>query len=521
MRDPKVEGKSRSEDQDRDMERPTIMRVYNNWISYLGSIIAALTGLLILILLGINIFANIENPYIGIYVYMVLPPIFVIGLLLIPIGMYRSWRRWQKEGEIPYTKWPYIDLNKRSHRYATFSFVLITAVFIVVGAVISYKAYHYTESVEFCGKLCHSVMKPEYVAYQGSPHARVPCTACHVGAGAGWYTKSKLSGAYQVYAVTANVYPRPIPTPISNLRPAQETCEQCHWPKQFFGAQQRQMNHYLYDEANTLWPINMLIKTGGGDPKTGQTSGIHWHMNIGVKVEYIARDEKRQDIPWVKITDKVTDRVTVYQDATDPLTEEEIAAAKPRVMDCMDCHNRPSHIFYSPDDAIDKAILTGLIDASIPSIKRIAVEALSKDYASQPEAIKGIANYVTDYYRINHPKFYEANRVTVDDAIIGAQDAFSKNIFPTMKVNWSHYPNNIGHFYSTGCMRCHLGNHKSEDGITITHDCRACHIIMAQGSGDRAEVSVTQEGLEFEHPVDIDQAWKEVGCYECHTGVQP
>ncbi len=502
-------------------DKSTISKVFNNWTSSVGVFIASLTALLIVFNLVFNFFSRIENPYIGIYVYVILPPILAIGLILIPIGMYRHWRRWQKTGEIPYRRWPYIDLNKRAHRTATFIFIHASILVALIAAVVTYQAYHYTESVEFCGKLCHSVMAPEYIAYQGSPHARVACTACHVGTGAGWYTKSKLSGAYQVYAVTANTYPRPLPTPIEDLRPAQETCEKCHWPEQFFGAQQKQLNHYIYDVENSHWPINLLIKTGGGDPKTGQTSGIHWHMNIGVKVEYIARDDERQDIPWVRIIDQETGRITVYQDETDPLTPEEIAVATPRVMDCMDCHNRPSHIFYSPDYAIDRIILTGQVNPTIPEIKRIAVEALSREYSSNEEAIAGIANYITDYYRINHAEFYHENRVTIDAAIVSAQGAFSTNIFPEMKANWTHYLDNIGHFYDKGCMRCHLGDHKTEDGITITHDCRACHSIMSQGAGETFEVSVSQEGLEFKHPVDIDEAWREIGCYECHSGTQP
>jgi hypothetical protein len=400
-------------------------------------------------------------------------------------------------------------------------FVHVIILFFLIGSVVAYQAFHYSESVEFCGELCHSVMEPEYVAYQNSPHARVACTACHVGAGAGWYTRSKLSGLYQVYAVNAKVYPRPIPTPLENLRPAQETCEQCHWPEQFFGAQQKQFNHYMYDDANTHWPINMLIRTGGGDPKTGQTSGIHWHMNIGVKVEYIARDDKRLDIPWVRITDRETGRVTIYHDETDPMTPEEVAAAEPREMDCMDCHNRPSHIFYSPDYAVDKAILTGRIDGDLPGIKRVAVEAMSREYSSTEEALTGIANYVTDHYRLEMPEFYAENRVTIDEAILGIENAFKKNIFPRMNVRWSSYSDNIGHFDHPGCMRCHLGDHVTEDGIRITHKCDACHSILSQGSGDRFEVSVTQEGLEFRHPEDIGEAWREIGCWECHTGVQP
>jgi hypothetical protein len=203
------------------------------------------------------------------------------------------------------------------------------------------------------------------------------------------------------------------------------------------------------------------------------------------------------------------------------MPEEDIKKARVHVMDCMDCHNRPSHIFYSPDYAIDMAILTGKIDHSIPEIKRVAVEAVAATYETSEEAQHGIANFITDYYRRNHPDYYENNRVIIDDAVIAAQAAFNNNIFPTMKVRWSEYPENIGHFQYKGCMRCHEGNHESDKGIKITHKCNACHTILSQGSGDRAEVSTSHEGLTFSHPVDIDEAWKEIGCYECHNGVQP
>ncbi len=495
-------------------------RLAYNLLSGAGAVIALVTAILILFMLGVGFLTHSANPYLGVFIYMVLPPILIFGLILMPIGMWREWRLVRKGEAAGELRWPYIDLNNRSHRNAFFIFAFGTIFFMIGGAVLSYQAYHFTESVTFCGTTCHKVMHPEYTAYQNSPHARVACTECHVGSGAGWYTKSKLSGLYQVYAVLTNIYPRPIPTPVRNLRPAQETCEQCHWPRQFYGAQQRMFNHYKYDSASTHWPINMLIKTGGGDPKTGQVAGIHWHMNIGFRVEYIARDEQRQDIPWVRVTDRTTGRVTVYQDVTNPLSPDSIAMATPRVMDCMDCHNRPSHIYHSPDNAIDVAILVGRIDQSIPEIKRIAVEAMAGDYSSHDSAMVEIANFMTDYYKLNHADIYNAKRVAIDDAIQATQQAFEQNIFPTMKVRWSDYPNNIGHFYSIGCMRCHLGNHKSEDGVTITHECATCHSIITQGDS-LSEATVAGQDLEFQHPEDIGDMWKDTGCYECHSGVQP
>jgi ribosomal protein S27E len=277
----------------------------------------------------------------------------------------------------------------------------------------------------------------------------------------------------------------------------------------------------MYNEQNTRWPINMLIKTGGGDPKTGQTAGIHWHMNIGVKVEYIARDKHRQDIPWLRVMDLRTGRVTVYQDSDNPLSEEEVRNAEVRIMDCMDCHNRPSHIFRSPDFAVDLTILTDRIDYTIPEIKRVAVESMIPEYTSEDEALKEIANHITSFYRGEYPEIYNERREVIERAILATQEAFSQSIFPEMGVRWSEYPDNIGHFISPGCMRCHAGNHVSEDGLTITRDCNTCHAILSQGSGERAQVSTSQEGLRFEHPEDIDEAWTEMGCYECHDGTQP
>jgi hypothetical protein len=461
------------------------------------------------------------NPYMGMFIYMVLPPFVFLGLVLVPIGMFRRWRHIKKYGDTEVPKWPYIDLNKGTHRNITVLFFFGSLAFATIMVFGGYQAFHYSESITFCGTTCHTVMKPEHEAYQNSAHARVRCTACHVGEGADWYAKSKLAGAYQVYAVTTNVFPRPIPTPIENLRPAQETCEQCHWPEKFYGGQQRQFNHYMYDEENTHWPINVLIKTGGGDPKTGQTAGIHWHMNIGVKTEYIARDERRQDIPWIKVTDSRTGRETVYQDNDNPLTEEEIATLEKRKMDCMDCHNRPSHKFHSPDYMIDAAVLTGMIDKDLPEIKRFAVEAMAGEYATEDEAIRGIASRILKSYRDEYPEVFEERRVAIDKAIISTQEQFTKSIFPEMKVRWEHYLDNIGHFIYPGCMRCHAGNKISEEGFEITRDCTACHAILSQGSGERAQMATTADGLEFVHPEDIDEEWRETGCFECHTGIQP
>ena len=266
------------------METPKLPHLFKNWISIIGAVVAGVSTLTILFFVVISLATQGVNPYVGILAYIVMPGFLIAGLLLIPLGMFLEWRRRQRTGELSYRRWPSVDLNNPGQRKTTALFLLATFLFMLFSSVGIYQAYHYTESISFCGLTCHKVMKPEYVAYQDSPHARVRCVNCHIGPGAGWYARSKLSGLYQVYAVLTNVYPRPIPTPIEHLRPARETCETCHWPRQFFGSKQQEFVHYRYDKANIRWPINMLMRIGGGSPKTSQTAGIHWHMNIAVSV---------------------------------------------------------------------------------------------------------------------------------------------------------------------------------------------------------------------------------------------
>lgn len=490
-----------------------------NWITAIGAVIAIVFGVLVSVFLIASLVVGSSNQYLGILAYMVLPPILIFGLLLIPFGMYLTWRRQKKTGQIPVQEWPAIDLNNSSHRRATIIFGIGTILFVILSIIGTYEGYHFTESVTFCGRLCHTVMKPEYVTYQHSPHARVHCVECHVGPGAGWYTKSKLSGAYQVYAVLANVYPRPIPVPIKNLRPARVVCEQCHWPERFLGQQQQEFNHYEYDKENTAWPISLLLKTGGGNPDLRSIEGIHWHISSGFEVQYIASDEKRQKIPWVKMIDKSTGEETVYQDINEPLNEQEIKAATPRTMDCVDCHNRPSHIFDSPDYEVDQYINDGLIDDSIPDIKSVAVQAIAKEYETSDTALADISSSIISYYKENYPDYYSQNSGLLDTTIMKVQEIFQLNIFPAMKTRWSDYPNNIGHFYWVGCMRCHEGSHESADGKVIPHECTTCHTILSQGT--QTSVTITPEGQQFKHPVNIDGAWQAIGCYECHNGEQP
>jgi len=466
------------------------------------------------LLVIIDILSSAPSPYVGILAYMVAPAIMVCGLILIPIGMVMERRRRLRSVGAPF-HYAKLDLNNPAQR-STVAFVLaFVVIFSLMSAVGSYKAYEYTDSVNFCGQLCHTVMHPEFTAYMASPHARVGCVDCHVGSGASWYVKSKLSGARQVYYTAMGTYPRPIPTPVANLRPAPQTCEQCHWPKKFWGGQLKVFTHYGSDEQNTPRVIRMLIKVGGGDPSLGQAGeGIHWHMNITNKISYFSTDEQRQVIPWVRMED-AQGNVTEYVAKDKPPTQAQIDSASKRRMDCIDCHNRPTHIYVAPDLSVDRSISGHSIDASLPYIKQQGVQVLTADYKTTDQATQAIADGINKFYQQKYPQLVTTKADSIKNSITELQRIYSTTFFPDMKVDWKTHPNNIGHFYFPGCFRCHDGNHVSKDGKTISKDCNACHTMLSQQEGNAPPV--VSNNLTFKHPVDIGDLTA-VNCSDCHTG---
>jgi len=506
-----------TEDTQKDPQRdhpPVSKGLYKNPITLIGIAFAAVAIANILFLIIIDLLSAQPSPYVGILAYMIAPAFLVFGLVLIPVGMVLERRRRLRAVGAP-PHFPKLDLNNPAQR-STAAFVLSFVVaFTLISAVGSYKAYEFTDSVQFCGKLCHSVMNPEFVAYSASPHARVACVECHVGSGASWYVKSKMSGARQVYYTAMGTFPRPIPTPVHNLRPAPDTCEQCHWPKKFWGAQLKTFTHYGSDEQNTPRVIRLLIKTGGGDPALGQAGeGIHWHMNIANKITYFATDEQRQTIPWVRVVDQ-QGRVTEYTVKDSPPTQTQIDQAAKRRMDCIDCHNRPTHIYVPPDLSVDRSMTGHIIDTSLPFIKQQGVQVLTADYKTTEEAQQKIAEGIRKFYQEKYPQIASSKANSVSGAVAELQRIYRTTIFPDMKVNWKTHPNNIGHFYSQGCFRCHDGNHVSKEGKVISKDCSSCHTVLDQEEGGSHLQQLTAQS--FKHPVDLGDMTA-VNCSDCHNG---
>lgn len=488
-----------------------------NWISFSGIIISIISLFMIIFLFSISYFLDRGGSYLGLVIYILLPSFLVVGLILIPIGMLINFNKGKGEQKLL----PKIDLNEIAHRNAFLIFISGTIIFLFISAIGSYEAFHYTESTEFCGTLCHSVMQPEYVAYQNSAHAKVKCVACHVGEGADWYVKSKMSGLYQVYAVLADVYPTPIETPISNLRPARETCEQCHWPEKFYAHKLRLEKHFLTDEENTEWNILLTMKVGSTHSSKGLEEGIHWHINPDVQIEFVSLDDKEQEIPWVKYTNIKTGVEKIYIDEELDFSNEMLDTLRIRKMDCIDCHNRPSHVYNPPTFFVNNALSSGRIPKSLPEIKSLCMEICDEEYSSTDSALSFIDQAINEFYEENYPEIYSDSLQLVKMAIAGLQEEFQKNIFPEMKVRWDAYPNNIGHLEFNGCFRCHSDTHLSSNGETISKDCNLCHSITAQGPVNNLVSANYNESLDFKHPEDIDEVWKDGFCIDCHTGLNP
>jgi nitrate/TMAO reductase-like tetraheme cytochrome c subunit len=498
-------------------EKPTGLRrlreLMRNPISIIGLAVALVAFGNFAFLFFIDLTAQHPSPYVGILAYMIVPAFLVLGLILIPFGVWYD-RRKARRGTGERGRYFTLDFNDPGQRGALAFLATFVAAFMALSVVGSYKAYEFTDSVQFCGQLCHTVMKPEFTAYQFSPHARVGCVGCHVGAGATWYVKSKLSGARQVFATAFNTFPRPIPTPVHDLRPAAETCEQCHWPKKFYGAQLKVFTHYGTDEKNTPRQIRMLIKTGGGDPATGAPEGIHWHMNIANEIRYVSTDEHRQVIPYIHVKD-MQGRVTEYFAKDAAVSKEQLAKMATRRMDCIDCHNRPTHIYVPPDQSVDQALLARRIDVALPYIKQQGVAALSGTYATEEAAKQGIAKAIDAFYESKYPDLMKSKQLEIRSAVEELQRIYQSWTFPEMKVNWQTHPNNIGHFYFNGCFRCHDGQHVSADGKTISKDCQSCHVVLSQAEAGTTMSSVP--GVPFQHPIDLGDM-TQVNCSDCHAG---
>jgi NapC/NirT cytochrome c family, N-terminal region len=444
-------------------------------LSVLGMVLTTISAAVFVVVFLADLFGMHTNPYIGILFFVILPAIFVIGLILIPLGAWIERRR-RAAGKKPSdVSWPRLDLNDPHQRTVAIAIFAMTIANVVIVSLAAYRGVEYMDSVQFCGQVCHSVMKPEAVAHQDGAHARVPCVACHVGSGAAGFARSKVAGMRQLYALASHTYSRPVPTPIQNLLPAHETCERCHWAGKAFGDKVRHIVEFGDDEKNTESATVLQLHVGGGPREAGDGAQIHWHADAANEIEYIATDEKRQEIPYVRVRDRSG---TVREFVVDGTTPEALSKGERRRMDCLDCHNRPSHqMATTAEGAVNGAMSRGEIPPSLPYAHRETVKVLKASYQTEQMAVDAIASALREFYRGSNQAIYETRREEVEKAVSGTQQLYRRHVFPEMNVQFGTYPLNIGHVDSPGCFRCHDDNHKAKDGKTISQDCETCHKI--------------------------------------------
>jgi hypothetical protein len=440
------------------VDLPSAMR---NPVSLIGVAVTTAMAVVFLLLLTLEFTGQLTNPYAGLLVFVAVPFVFVLGLLLIPIGIWRQHRR--VAAGYAADDWPVVDLRLPRTRSVIVGVALLTIVNLFIVSLAGFGAVHHMESTEFCGQTCHTAMEPEWKAHQASPHSKVACVKCHVGPGAAGFVEAKAAGTRQLWHVIINNVQAPVEAPVHSMPPARETCFGCHSGAGHQGDRLKVVRDYADDETGTETATTLQVKVGGVKP----ASGIHWH--VAQQIEYIATDRERQTIPYVKFTDG---NGNVKEYAADGVTKEQLAQGERRSMDCMDCHNRPAHTFDpSPERAVDVAIANGSLPRTLPFARREAVAALKDEYASGDEAQRGIDA------RLRKAFASHASDPALARTVSAVQDIYARNVFPAMKVKWATYPNNIGHTFFNGCFRCHDDNHKASDGSVIKQDCESCHAM--------------------------------------------
>jgi NapC/NirT cytochrome c family, N-terminal region len=461
-----------------------IRGISTNWTGTVGVALTTSAFLMFVFFELLQLAGILTNSYVGLISYMALPALFLLGLILVPIGWWQFRRATGRTtSELLTQRFP-DDMTKAkrlgSSLVATIALLtLVNILFLGIGGA---RMLSFMDTSEFCGTACHDVMEPEWVAYQNSPHAHVKCVECHVGEGAKALLDAKLNGLWQVVSATFELYERPIPTPVHQLRPARETCQHCHWPEKFYGDRIVTNEKFAMDENSTRTHTTLALKVGGG---SGNDEGtIHWHVAEANEVRYRAADEKRMHMDWVEIRKgdefhRYTNRKLNTAALKHPVTPEHDEV---RTMDCVDCHNRATHIYQDPEEAVDQVMAAGGIDRSLPWAKKVAYGALTKNYTDKAAAMVGIQNSVRGFYSRDLGDDVLATSTAADDMIRELQAIYNQNIFPFMKVGWNSYPSHLGHREDKGCFRCHNQDMVDENGIAIPYDCTLCHSILAMDS---------------------------------------
>ena len=443
-------------------------------LGILGVILTTVSATLMFIGLIVELFGLTHNPYVPLLAFLVLPGGLITGLILIPLAAYLRRRQWHKYGIAK--DHLAINLSDHRHRRMMIWFVVLTVLFFTLLTVIGYEGYHFSDSPYFCGKVCHKVMEPEYTVYQRSPHAKVVCVECHIGPGAQWFVRAKISGMRQVLAVATNSYSRPIPAPVEHLRPARDTCEGCHWPEKFSGKKVKTFTHFTNDNQTDPEVTEIALHIGGHNPVTGAFEGIHWHVSKDVEIKYLPADKRRLAISKVKVKRPDGSEDEFVNESIEAPEGEEFEW---RTMDCIDCHNRPTHIYDMPEERVDFGLLSKKINPEIIGIREDSLAVLTMEYNTREEAEAQMTNNLLELQTKRHGIDYVTrNEADLRKAGEYLLETYMGNVWPNMNIKWGTYGSHLGHQRAEegwGCWRCHDDEHQNANGDTIPQDCALCH----------------------------------------------
>jgi len=449
-----------------------------NRIGQIGVVLTTSSFVSFIIFELLRLFGILTNAYVGLVIYLLFPTLFIIGLLLIPFAWIKYIKsRGKSTKELLSERF---DKNNTRERFFGSKVFITIAVFTIINILFisfaGFRTLSFMETPNFCGTACHSVMGPEWATYQESPHSKVKCVQCHVGEGVQALIESKLSGLRQMILAVSNTYSKPVPTPVHQLRPSRETCEKCHWPEKFYGDRIKTVIRYKTDRNSTPKFTTLSLKIDTGN-RVGK-SGIHWHIANNNEVRYTSVNNLRNDIIKIDVKqDDGTYKHYVNQRLKNRLNKSE--KTESRVMDCVDCHNRATHIYEEPSFAVDDKISKGLIDRKLPYIKREMLSAITKNYVNRKAGFKGIDIHIRNFYMRNYSRNTLGAQKKIGEAIEIAKNIYRKNIHPYMNVEWGTYPNYLGHRQGKGCFRCHNENLIDDKGEHISYDCTVCHSILA------------------------------------------
>jgi nitrate/TMAO reductase-like tetraheme cytochrome c subunit len=490
-------------------------RILSNMLSLSGLFIAVLNIGLIAFLSIVEAFSARAHPYADLVIWIVLPAIVLLGLVLIIVGIRRE-RRKERAGGPAERRFQVIDFNDPKHRKKALVLLMVLLLVALLYAFSGYKFYEFSESKTFCGS-CHRVMGPETRSNEYSVHARLACTDCHVGPGAKYFFISHLKGARQAIKLLFNRYSRPIPTPVADLRPSQDICENCHGPKYQISERLESRTYFMSDKENSRKTMNLLLRMGKADVTLEKPPKMHWHSGTTEEIVYAVVDPKLVDIPWIRVK-RLDGKVRVYRTTEFKLSDDEVAKAGTRRMDCIDCHNRSGHPSNPPAFILNAMLARGLVDRDLPEIKIVAIQALEAPYASRDEARKGIDTAIRDFYRKAYPAVAKDKEAAIAAASKALQGAYDRNYDPHMQVSWRNFANDQGHLFAPGCFRCHDGKHRSEDGTILSRDCSLCHLLIERvfGKGSPGREQAVFRVMGYPHPVDIGDLWKQMLCQKCH-----